>query len=82
MFTCDVCFPDRTETIDMVTSAVFSTDHGEVQVLDGHAEAFFLLIEGQIVLTAEGQERMIRIGEGCGYVKGNALTFIAVPLAS
>ncbi len=68
MFTCDVRFPDRTETVEQVASATLPTETGEVEVLDGHAEAFFLLSPGSIVLDTNGRSQHFEVEEGCVYV--------------
>lgn len=53
------------------------TFNGRVQLLPGHAEAFILLREGDVVLRlADGQRRIVRINGGECHVKKDAAVII------
>lgn len=52
---CTISSPKETVVYHNVTSIVFPTISGQTQVLSGHAKAFFLLSEGDVILNGDSK---------------------------
>jgi F0F1-type ATP synthase epsilon subunit len=77
MINCVITSPEATKRYKNVQSVTLPAFLGEMQILPGHAEAFILLQEGNIILQQlNRQNEVIRITSGECYVKDNVVVVI------
>ena len=69
MIDCKIISPQKTIFSGKVKSITLPSAKGECQVLPGHAESFFLLNKGEIILRGEIGEKRISISEGIFHIK-------------
>jgi len=74
---CTIISPQKTANYKNVTSIILPAASGQVQVLSGHAEAFFLLNEGELFLEiGEKGLKAITIEAAECYVKNDQVKII------
>lgn len=79
MLTCEFVFPDREkERYEDVESVSLPARSGRMEVLPGHAEAFVVLVSGEIVVrTGEGEPRRIGVPGGECFVHKDVVMVIS-----
>jgi len=77
MLTCIIVSSDNKKQYNNLESVILPAWSGEMQILPGHAESFFLLKAGDIVLRlADNKKETIRITNGEGCVKNDNISVI------
>jgi len=75
---CKIVSPKKTLFSGPVESITLPSQNGEVQILPGHAESFFLLRKGEIVLKTKERKKTISVSEGIFYVASNEAVSIVL----
>ncbi len=76
MLTCTITSSAKTTVYENVKSITLPAYYGETEILPGHAEAFILLKEGDIVIELPGKNERIKIEGGEFYVKDDKTIII------
>lgn len=77
---CTISSPQKTITYSQVTRLQLTTTKGQIEILPGHAEAFFLLKNGEIIFYQKtAPEKHFPVNGGVCYVKDDQITFILGP---
>ena len=74
---CIIASPQKTTHYNHITKTILPTTQGQINILANHAEAFFLLKDGEVVLTKKSasQKRFLVKGGVC-YVKNNQIILL------
>ncbi len=79
MISCTVTSKTRTDRYENLRAVSLPGVSGEFEVMDNHAEAFFILDKGNISLKfANGEEKKISIANGGCYVKDNSVLIFLI----
>jgi F0F1-type ATP synthase epsilon subunit len=88
MLTCTITSPNKTEVYKNVRNITIPGISGQMQILPGHCESFFLLRKGNIILRRPNklpkktkpaygmQDKIIEITRAECYIKNNTITVI------
>ena len=77
MIVCKITSPKQTVTYKDIQSITFPALSGQIQILPGHAEAFILLQEGDVILQrSDKKSEVVQITSGECHVKDNVATVI------
>jgi F0F1-type ATP synthase epsilon subunit len=77
MLRCIITSPEETKHYDLVQKVTLPAFFGKAQILPGHAEAFLLLKEGDVVIQSiEEQKKSIQINGGECYIDGSSVVVI------
>lgn len=78
MIKCVVMSFEKTNIYEGARSVSLPAYLGRLQILSGHAEAFFLLREGDIVIRKQnGEKKILRAPDGVCHFKNNNLIIIS-----
>ena len=77
MITCIVSSPQNTDTYNDLKSIFLPSYSGQTQILPGHAEGFFKLTEGDMLLEhTNDSKKTINIKEAECYINEDTVTII------
>ncbi len=71
MITCKIISPQKTLFSGEVESITLPSFDGEAQVLENHAESFFILRNGKIILWLKNGRKEISIKKGIFHILDN-----------
>ncbi len=79
MISYRVVSPEKTLFFGVAESITLPTENGEIQVLPGHAESFFILEKGEITLEIKKKKEKISISKGIFHIaKDNAVSIVSI----
>ena len=77
MIQCVVASQEETTHYGNLKSITLPALDGLMEILPHHAEAFFMLVPGKMVLRSDnGQTNEIEVKEGCCHVRGDQMIVI------
>ncbi len=78
MIKCIITSLNKTVDYENIQAITLQTTSGEVQILSGHVESFFLLQGGDISLfLSNGQKKLIKNVDGECYICDNQVIIIS-----
>ena len=75
MLTCKIVTHDETSELKNLVSVSIPCTSGNLDVLTGHAETFFVLTKGEVVLRARKSEKKIDVSKGVGHIFNDEVIF-------
>jgi F0F1-type ATP synthase epsilon subunit len=76
MITCTITSSGKTTNYEDVKSITLPAYAGEAEILPGHAEAFLLFGEGEIMIERPGNNERVKVKGGEFYVKDDKATIV------